>query len=310
MRILSWFILLFLPLLALAQSPAQLPAQSPAQSNKQLFDRTVDELNFRTMETVYDRHFTRQKFPANLRTAAARRQFSGFENNTDLQKAFLAYNDVAERYKARFGKGLLTQAEFDKQLNSVLLDRNFEFFIRGLSRDERTALVRAEQRVLKQALAQFNASGAALATTAAANTEAEPPLTAAVPLTTHGPEPAAAEEAATEATGSANADGRPPTASQPAGGGPGWVGYGTLLFSLGSFALLLYLTSNLLAETRRLRNRVRALEADVAYYSAAPETDESAANEPPAAPAPGFFSRFRASASTELPDDKYGDEPA
>jgi len=287
-------------------------AQTPGPSNKQLFDRTVDELNFRTMETVYDRHFTRQKFPVNLRTAAARRQFSSFENNTDLQKSFQAYNDVAERYKARFGKGPLTQAEFEKQLNSVLLDRNFEFFIRGLSRDERTALVRAEQRVLKQALAQFNASGAAsAATTTAATTEAEPPLAAAVPLTTHGPEPADAVTT-TGAAGpaAAAADVRPPATSQPAGSGPGWVGYGTLLLSLGSFALLFYLTSNLLTETKRLRNRVRALEADLAYYSAAPETDEPATDEPPAAPARGFFSRFRSPTTDELPDDKYGDESA
>ncbi len=298
MRSLFWFLGALLPLISLAQTPTS--------GNKQLFDRTVDELNFRTMETVYDRHFTRQKFPANLRTAAARRQFSSFENNADLQKSFQAYNDVAERYKARFGKGPLTQAEFEKQLNSVLLDRNFEFFIRGLSRDERTALVRAEQRVLKQAVAQFNANEAALApTTAAATTEAEPPLAAAVPLTTHGPETAGTEPAAAETPAPA-AGVRPPATS----GGPGWVGYGTLLLSLGSFALLLYTVSNLLAETRRLRSRVRALEADLAYYSSPPETDEPAATEPPPAPAPGFFSRFRASASDELPNDKYGDEPA
>ncbi|RZL11373.1 MAG: hypothetical protein EOO62_12400, partial [Hymenobacter sp.] len=140
-------LLLFLPLLA--------AAQTPAETNKQLFDRTIDELNFRTFETVYDKHFTRQKFPTSLRTAAARRQFSTFENNAELQKLFLNYNGVAERYKARFGNGALTQAEFEKQLDGVLRDRNFEFFIRGLPRDEKSALIRTEQRVIKQATAQF-----------------------------------------------------------------------------------------------------------------------------------------------------------
>ncbi|MEJ7659084.1 MAG: hypothetical protein WKG07_05385 [Hymenobacter sp.] len=94
------------------------PAQTPAAANKQLFDRTIDELNFRTFETVYDKHFTRQKFPATLRTAAARRQFTSFGSNAELQKLFLNYNDAAERYKARFGSGPLTQAEFEKQLGS------------------------------------------------------------------------------------------------------------------------------------------------------------------------------------------------
>ena len=48
-------------------------AETPAQANKRLFDKTIDELNFRTMETVYDKSFTRGKFPLTLRTAAARR---------------------------------------------------------------------------------------------------------------------------------------------------------------------------------------------------------------------------------------------
>jgi hypothetical protein len=129
-RSLSLFLLLF----SLASY-----GQTPAETNKQLFDRTIDELNFRTFETVYDKHFTRQKYPASLRTAAARRQFAGFENNTELQQLFLNYNGVAERYKTRFGNGPLSQAEFEKQLSGVVRDRNFEFFIRGLPRDERSA---------------------------------------------------------------------------------------------------------------------------------------------------------------------------
>ena len=156
-------LLLFLPLLA--------QAQTPAATNKQLFDRTIDELNFRTFETVYDKHFTRQKYPENLRTAVARQQFSNFENNAELQKLFQNYNGVAERYKSRFGNGPLTLAEFEQQLNGVLRDRNFEFFIRGLPRDEKSTLIRNEQRIIKQAVARFNAS----ASPAAKPTTVEPP---------------------------------------------------------------------------------------------------------------------------------------
>ena len=119
--------------------PASLRAQNstPAAANKQLFDRTVDELNFRTMETVYDKSFTRRKFPAAMRTAKARREFTDFNGRTDLQTLFQNYNGVSERYKGRFGKGRTDLVEFEKQLGSILVDKNFEFFIRVLPRDER-----------------------------------------------------------------------------------------------------------------------------------------------------------------------------
>jgi hypothetical protein len=282
-------------------------AQTPAETNKQLFDRTIDELNFRTFETVYDKHFTRQKYPASLRTAAARRQFAGFENNAELQKLFLNYNGVAERYKARFGNGPLTQAEFEKQLSSVVRDRNFEFFIRGLPRDERSALIRTEQRTIKQAVAQFNASGAA----AKPAPEPEEPLAAAAPLTTNGPAPGEAEPAA-----SPTSDPEPSTPARAAlsepdapSAGPGWVGYFTLLLSLGSFGLLLYTVASLLPELHRLRRRVRQLEAEQTYYDDAAGPDaEPDQPAPPAAPNAGFFSRFRPQATGELPTDSYDDQ--
>lgn len=292
---------LFLLLLSLASH-----AQTPAEANKQLFDRTIDELNFRTFETVYDKHFTRQKYPSNLRTAAARRQFTNFENNAELQKLFLNYNGVAERYKTRFGTGALTQAEFEKQLNGVLRDRNFEFFIRGLPRDERSALIRAEERTIKQAVAQFNASGAAAAKPAP---EPEEPLAAPAPLTTNGPAPGDAEPTAAPAP---EPEVRAPAHSAlseaaPASPGPGWVGYFTLLLSLGSFGLLLYTVASLLPELHRLRRRVRDLEAEQAYY-AAPDGDEAADEPaPPAERGPGFFSRFRPHPTGELPTDSYDD---
>lgn len=285
--------------------PLSAQAQTPAQANKQLFDRTIDELNFRTFETVYDKHFTRQKYPENLRTAAARRQFANFENNAELQKLFLNYNGVAERYKTHFGNGSLSQAEFEKQLNGVVRDRNFEFFIRGLPHDERSALIRTEQRVIKQAAAQFNASAAPSAKPA---TEPEEPLTAAAPLTTNGPAPG--DDTPPAAT-SPEPEIRPSAAlTEP--NGPGWVGYFTLLLSLGSFALLLYTVASLLPELRRLRRRLRDLEAEQPYYPAPTdgENEDYSADEstPPAERGPNFFSRFRPQSTGELPSDNYDDD--
>jgi len=283
-------------------------AQTPAETNKQLFDRTIDELNFRTFETVYDKHFTRQKYPASLRTAAARRQFTNFENNAELQKLFLNYNGVAERFKTHFGNGPLTQAEFEKQLNGVVRDRNFEFFIRGLPRDEKSALIRAEQRVIKQATAQFNASGAPAAKPIP---EPEEPLAAAAPLTTNGPDPG--EAAGRSASPAPEPELRPAALSEDTSSpsnGPGWVGYFTLLLSLGSFGMLLYTVASLLPELHRLRRRVRTLEAEQGYYEAPAEgehdhTDEP---EPPTTRGASFFSRFRPQSTGELPADNYDDD--
>lgn len=293
-------LLLFLPFAALAQTPAE--------TNKQLFDRTIDELNFRTFETVYDKHFTRQKFPTTLRTAAARRQFSNFENNTELQRLFLNYNGVAERYKMHFGSGTLTQAEFEKQLNAVLRDRNFEFFIRGLPRDEKSALIRTEQRAIKQATAQFNASASPAARPAP---EPEEPLAAAAPLTTNGPVPGDDTPPGAPAQ---EPEIRPTTAvAVVSDTGPGWTGYCTLLLSLGSFGLLLYLIADLLPELRRLRRQVRTLEAEQTYYPAAAEGEDDILSTPddsapPAERSPGFFSRFRPQSTGELPSDNYDDD--
>ena len=312
-------LLLWLPLLAAAQ-PKEGAGQTPAQANKQLFDRTVDELNFRTFETVYDKHFTRQKYPASLRTAAARKQFAGFEDNAELQRLFANYNGVAERYKARFGGSSLTLAEFEKQLGSVLRDRNFEFFIRGLPLDEKRSLIRTEQRVIKQAVAQFNASGGG---TAPPGPEPEEPLAPAAPLTTHGPLPQASADASRPPAGAAGAAAtdeapltRPTAPAETPAGGPGWVGYLTLLLSLGSFGLLLYTVGSLLPELHRLRRQVRALEATPATFYAERETDADAdysapdypAPDEPAAPRPSLLSRLRPQRTTELPADQYDED--
>ncbi len=296
--------LLQLLLLVLVSFPSLAQPETPAQANKQLFDRTIDELNFRTFETVYDKHFTRQKFPENLRTAAARRQFTNFENNAELQKSFLNYNGVAERFKLRFGGGALSQAEFEKQLNGVLRDRNFEFFIRALPRDEKSALIRAEQRLIKQATAKFNASGEAAGATTipAADAETEPPV-ASAPLTTNGP---AAADAPAPATTNEPELRSPDGPTPPAGAGPGWVGYATLLLSLGSFGLLSFGLFSVLPELRRLRRRVREFEEADAGQGPYPPTDPHDSDAEPRGPS--FFSRLRGPATGELPADNY-DEP-
>ena len=230
-------------------------AETPAQANKRLFDKTIDELNFRTMETVYDKSFTRGKFPLTLRTAAARRQFDGFGNNAALKQLFLNYNGIAERYKNRFGNGSLTLAEFEKQLKSVLLDKNFEFFIHNLPRDERVSLIRAEQRLIQQATAQFNDSGAPASTAVpASDTEAQPEAPVTAPLTTNGSSADGAEAAPMA--------GEAPLTSAPVPGGPAprhdWLDYLTLLLSLGSAGLLFYLTTSVLPTLSRRINNLAA----------------------------------------------------
>ena len=292
-------LLLLIPFMSFAQ------AETPAQANKKLFDRTIDELNFRTFETVYDKHFTRQKYPETLRTAAARREFGNFDNNAELQKLFLNYNGVAERYKTHFGGGSLSQAEFEKQLNGVVRDRNFEFFIRGLPRDERSALIRTEQRIIKQAVARFNASGE----TAAANVpaaDAEPEATlASAPLTTNGPAP----ENTPAPAATSEPELRSPAAETAPTAGPGWVGYLTLLTSLATLGLVGFALLSVLPELRRLQRRVRELEAAPHGPSAYTDADPDDLDQDPTAPRPGFLSRLRGTATGELPADNYDDEP-
>ena len=274
LRLLSFFLLLT----ALAH------AETPAQANKRLFDKTIDELNFRTMETVYDKSFTRGKFPLTLRTVAARRQFDDFGGNASLKQLFLNYNGIAERYKNRFGNGPMTLAEFEKQLKSVLLDKNFEFFIHNLPRDERVALVRAEQRLIQQATAQFNASGAEeTAAIPPADIDAQPEAPVTAPLTTHDADN-------NEATPANDA---PLTSAPAAAAGPAvphdWLDYFTLLLSLTSVLLLGHLIVNVLPGLSR---RINNLSVD-------PEPE----------PEPrSLASRLRPTRSPGLREDRYEDD--
>ncbi len=294
-----WKLLLFVPFLGFAQG------ETPAQANKKLFDRTIDELNFRTFETVYDKHFTRQKFPENLRTATARREFTNFENNAELQKLFLNYNGVAERYKTHFGGGSLSQAEFEKQLNAVVRDRNFEFFIRGLPRDERSALIRTEQRIIKQAVARFNASAEA-ANPNVPTADAEPePTVASAPLTTNG---AATDEPSPAAPATSEPELRSPAGAEDSAPGPGWVGYLTLLSSLATLGLGGFALLSVLPELRRLRRRVRELAGTSNQATAYSESDSDAPDQEPTEVRPSFLSRLRGPAGGELLADNYDDE--
>ena len=273
------------------------PAQTPAQANKALFDRTVDELNFRTFETVYDKSFTRGKFPVTLRTAAARRQFDQFGDNTATKKLFQNYNASAERYKNRFGAGPVSLAEFNKQLNGILRDRNFEFFIHGLPRDERVALVRAEERLIKQADAQFNAAGGP-ADTAAVPTDAEGPV--AAPLTTNDDaRTTPADEAPETAAGApaATADDSAVTTPQAEGPAPrhNWLDYLTFLLSLSSFLLLLHLVLNV----------IPGLQRRIDYL--APESEPEPDVAPPAQ-GRSLLSRLRDARPKPLRDDRYADD--
>ncbi|GGG41741.1 hypothetical protein [Hymenobacter glacieicola] len=282
-QLLPLFLLLWLagPAVLLAQT------ETPAAANKRLFDRTVDELNFRTMETVYDKSFARGKFPVSLRTAKARKAFDNFPGRDDLKKLFLNYNGVSDRFKSRFGKGRTDLVEFEKQLNSILVDRNFEFFIRVLPRDERVALIRSLQRVIKQGAAQFNASQDAAPEELAADGAAVPPAdidpasapaSAASPdVTAEDPQPEPEVALATPAAG------YPAPRSLDSAPRHDWMDYLTLLLAGSSLLVLLYVVTSVLPD---LRNRLDALAED---------------QERPTPPA-------RTRRSAPLPEDRYEDE--
>ncbi|GAA4388337.1 hypothetical protein [Hymenobacter koreensis] len=281
-------------LIVLLVVPLSLKAQSgTATQNKQLFDRAVDEINFRTMETVYDKSFTRRKFPVTLRTAKARREFDDFAGREDIKKLFLNYNGVAERYKNRFGKGRTDLAEFDKQLNGILVDANFEFFIRVLPRDERVALIRSLQRYIKQAGAQFNASEDKVREDLLASGAAVPPADvdaqAEEPITKPLEEPAAEDEAE-EAAVPAPQPAGPRALDESSAPRHDWLDYTTLLCSILSLALVAYLTFSVLPG---LRTQISNLTAEPDY-----EEDEPVA----VAPAP------KRRASTGPPADRYEDD--
>ncbi len=128
--------------------------------NKTLFDQTVDKLNFRTIEFVYDRKFPRKKFPANQSDFKTRKTFDDFEGNAAFKKLFMNYNDVSEKFKNKFGKGKYDLNTFETALSDILINKDFEFFISSLNKDDKIILIKSLQQINKKGVAQFvDASG-------------------------------------------------------------------------------------------------------------------------------------------------------
>lgn len=125
------------------------------EKNKALFDQTVDKVNFRTIEFVYDRKYPRKKFPATHHDFRTRKTFDDFEGNAKFKQLFMNYNDVSEKFKSKFGKGKYDLATFEKALGDILINKDFEFFISSLTKDDKIQLIRSLQQINKKGIAQF-----------------------------------------------------------------------------------------------------------------------------------------------------------
>ncbi|MFC5271722.1 hypothetical protein [Adhaeribacter terreus] len=135
-------------------------AQDLDQKNKDLFDKTVDKLNFRTIEYVYDRKYPRKKFPVTQADFKTRKTFDDFEGNAAFKKLFLNYNDVSEKFKKKFGNGRYDLASFEKGLADILINKDFEFFISSLTKDDKIQLIKSLQQINKKGVALYvDASG-------------------------------------------------------------------------------------------------------------------------------------------------------
>ena len=130
------------------------------QKNKALFDQTVDKLNFRTIEYVYDRKYPRKKFPVTQADFKTRKTFDDFEGNAAFKKLFLNYNDVSEKFKKKFGNGRYDLASFEKGLADILINKDFEFFISSLTKDDKIQLIKSLQQINRKGVALYvDASG-------------------------------------------------------------------------------------------------------------------------------------------------------
>src|SRR5688572_22239713 len=135
-------------------------AQDVNDKNKVLFDQTVDKVNFRTIEFVYDRKYPRKKFPVGQSDFKTRKTFDDFEGNAAFKKLFLNYNDVSEKFKKKFGNGRSDLASFEKGLSDILINKDFEYFISSLNKDDKIQLIKSLQQINKKGIAQFvDASG-------------------------------------------------------------------------------------------------------------------------------------------------------
>jgi hypothetical protein len=250
--------------LILSALPFARPARADAASNKALFDRTVDRLNFQTMEGVYDARFARKKFPVNLKTRLERRNFKEFNGDEAFEKLFLNYNDEAEKYKSRFGTGVATLATFDKALRSILVDANFEFFLAKASRrEDRAALIRKLESSIKQAVTQYDASGEA-------PSEAPRPDTlagATVDDDAAPPVSEASDDQVAELNEAATGEPETPApADQPATNGGGWGGTLALVLAVGAALgvgyLLFVVVPALRAQTQHAIDSQQAVQAE------------------------------------------------
>src|SRR5690606_8174142 len=155
MNKLQFFLFIFLFL-----SAGLVSGQDVDQKNKAIFDQTVDKLNFRTIEFVYDRKYPRKKFPVTQADFKTRQEFDDFEGNAAFKKLFMNYNDVSERFKKKFGNGRYDLASFEKGLNDILINKDFEFFISSLTKDDKIILIRSLQQINKKGVALYvDASG-------------------------------------------------------------------------------------------------------------------------------------------------------
>lgn len=258
----KYFLALVFALLLAPLLPQPARAADPT-ANKALFDRTVDRLNFQTMERVYDTRFVRDKFPVDLLSRAQRREFKDFHGDAAFEKLFHNYNDEAEKFKNRFSaeKGPLTLPNFEKGLRGILVDANFEFFVSKLRKEDRSALIRKLEGTIKQAITQYDASGEAVASTRQPDT-----LTGNTPTEV---EAAVSDEQVAdlnqtvtpaEATPAAEA------AAPAAGKGGGWSGTLTLLLALAAAAGVAYLMFVVVPSVRAQAASV----AEAAQQAAAP----------------------------------------
>ncbi len=242
-------------------------------ANKALFDRTVDRVNFQTMEGVYDARFARKKFPVNLKTRAERRDFKDFNGDAAFEKLFHNYNDEAEKYKNRFGNGAATLANFEKGLRGILVDANFEFFLaKAARREDRSALIRKLEGTIKQAVAQYDASGETV-------TEAPQPDTLAGAALD---EDAATEGAASDAqVDELNQNAAPEAvaaADVPAAGkasGGGWSGTLALMLALAAAGGVAYLLFVVVPSVRAQAQQMALEAAANAMPKIAPAPDDA-----------------------------------
>lgn len=257
----KYFLALVFALLLAPLLPQPAHAADPT-ANKALYDRTVDRLNFQTMERVYDTRFVREKFPVNLLTRAQRREFKDFHGDAAFEKLFHNYNDEAEKFKNKFGPdhGPTTLDNFEKGLRGILVNANFEFFVSKLRKDDRSALIRKLEGTIKQAVAQYDASGEAVAQDRQPDT-----LTGAAPTEV---EAAASDEQVADLNQSVTpADATPAAeAAAPAEGkGSGWSGTLALLLALAAAAGVGYLMFVVVPSLRAQAARV----AEAAQHAAA-----------------------------------------